>query len=78
MNDRGYRHPDALSSMVGKRGLSWQGRVGADLALGVAGTSQLPFADEGPLPLGLLAAGAPRGDACLEFAVGDLPYAEGR
>ena len=78
MNDRGSRPPDALSSTVGNRGLSWEGRVGADLALGVAGISQLPFVDKGPLPLGLLAVGAPRGDARLELAGGDLPYAEGR
>ena len=64
--------------MVGNKGLSCGGRVGADRALGVAGISQLPFKDEGNLPLELLAAGAPRGDACLEFADGDLPCAEGR
>ena len=74
MNDRGSRPLDALSSTVGNRGLSWEGRVGADLALGVAGISQLPFVDKCPLPLGLLAMGAPRGDARLTLADGDLPY----
>ena len=64
--------------MVGSTGLSCEGCVGADRALGVAGISQLQFADEGNLPLELLAAGAPLGEACLELADGDLPYAEGR
>ena len=55
-----------------------EGRVGADLALGVAGISQLPFVDGGLPSAGLLAMGAPRGDARLVLADGDLPYAEGR
>ena len=55
-----------------------EGRVGADLALGVAGVSQLPFVDGGLPSAGLLAMGAPRGDARLMLADGDLPYAGGR
>ena len=62
--------------MIGSRGLSWEGRVGADLALGVAGISQLPFVDTGLPSAGLLAKGAPRGDACLTLADDDLPYPE--
>ena len=50
-------------------------KVGADLALGVAGISQLPFVDGGLPSAGLLAMGAPRGDARLMLADGDLPYA---
>ena len=53
-----------------------EGRVGADLALGVAGISQLPFVDKGLPSAGLLAMGAPRGETCLILADGDLPYPE--
>ena len=53
-----------------------EGKVGADLALGVAGISQLPFVDGGLPSAGLLAMGAPRGETCLVLAGGDLPYPE--
>ena len=63
---------------MSNKGPSCEGCVRPDLALGVAGNSQLPLADVGTLPLELLVAGAPLGDACLELAAGDLPYVEGR
>ena len=62
---------------MGSKGLPCEGCVGTDRALGVAGNSQLPFADEDNLPLEPLV-GAPLGDACLNPAAGDLPYVEGR
>ena len=42
----------------------------------MAGISQLPFVDTGLPSAGLLAMGAPRGDACLTLADSDLPYPE--
>ena len=65
--------PVPMSAAVG---CPWKGSVGADRALGVAGISQLLFVDTGLPSAGLLAKGAPRGDACLILADDDLPYPE--
>ncbi len=74
VNERGSCH--GTCSTVGRSGLFLEENVGADRALGVAGISQLPFVDTGLPSAGLLTKGAPRGDACLTLADGDLPYPE--